>query len=351
MKPSLRTIAQALDVSVMTVNRALNSHPAVSSETRRRVLAEVKRQGYDYETRSRNIRIDRRKRVALFCCERKLYGDSLCNFFLRLHYLAQKRLRSMGYLPVPLDPSDAAGEMLRQLEKCGALLILGPLELPGGGEGNFFLKQIRQRFPELKILSVLGDETGEMTSVVPDDYEGGARAARQAYQKGHRHAAVFLAQEESSFRRRTAGFAGEFRLSGEDARCDVISYPRPVGNGPAAPIRQMLRTYLTANAGALPTLFFVPGGYDTTMLLDELSAQKFSVPEDFCVIGYDNLELLTLRTPEVTRIYFDLKSLIYNAVSILQAMPDARAFRETVILTPNRFCAGASLIRREEMRR
>ena len=63
MKPSLRTIAESLNVSAMTVTRALNSHPSVSTETRRRVLSKVKELGYDYEAKSRSLRSDREKNV------------------------------------------------------------------------------------------------------------------------------------------------------------------------------------------------------------------------------------------------------------------------------------------------
>ena len=75
------------------------------------------------------------------------------------------------------------------------------------------------------------------------------------------------------------------------------------------------------------------------------------MPLDFCVFGYDNLEIISLREPEVTRVYFDLKVLIFNAVLALQLQAGQKYCRNTVIVSPNEFIPGATMVPRTAMRR
>ncbi len=351
MKPSLRTIAESLNVSAMTVTRALNSHPSVSAETRRRVISKVKELGYDYKTRSRAIRSDREKNVAVFCSDQKLYDDNLCNCFMRLHYLALKRLKSAGFQSRQLDPADDAEKFFQQLEECGALMILGPLVLPGW-TGAALLAEIRRRFPELKILSILGEDN-DVTSIVPDDYSGGVLAARKAFEAGHRHVGVFTKINERSYRKRFRGFAGELLRLSPETRIDRLFFENDENRACEDRRRQeVLDRYFDGRSPAeLPTLFFCPNGYVTAFLLDYLHGRGCKIPEDFCVFGYDNLEILSLRTPEVTRIYFDLKTLVANAVLTLGLQAGQPYFRNTVIVSPNEFVPGKTMIPRERMRR
>ena len=351
MKPSLRTIAQSLNVSAMTVTRALNSHPSVSTETRRRVLSKVKELGYDYEAKSRSLRSDREKNVAIFCSDCKLCDDNLCNFFMRLHYLAQKRLKSAGFQPRQLDLSDDAEGVLRQLGECGALLILGPLELPGR-TGTALLAEIRHRFPGLRIVSVIGEED-DVTAVVPDDYSGGVLAARKAFEAGHRHIGVFTKINELSYRKRFRGFAGELLRLAPEARIDQIFFEDDVNRENEDRLRQetLDRYFGDRPSAGLPTLFFCPNGYVTAFLLEYLRRRGYEVPLDFCVFGYDNLEIISLREPEVTRVYFDLKVLIFNAVLALQLQTGQKYCRNTVIVSPNEFIPGATMVPRTAMRR
>ena len=351
MKPSLRTIAESLNVSAMTVTRALNSHPSVSAETRRRVISKVKELGYDYKAKSRTIRSDREKNVGVFCSDGKLYTDNLCNFFIRLHYLTLKRLKSAGFQSRQLDQNDNAEEFFQELCECGSLLILGPLELPDWKE-TALLAEIRHRFPELKILSILGEDS-DVTSVVPDDYNGGVLAARKVFEAGHRHVGVFTQLNESSFRKRFRGFAGELLRLSPETRIDRLFFENNENRACEDQRRtEVLDHYFDSRSPAeLPTLFFCPNGYVTAFLLDYLHNRGFEVPDEFCVFGYDNLEIISLRTPEVTRIYFDLKTLVANAVLTLGLQAGQQYCQNTVIVSPNEFVPGGTMIPRAGMRR
>ena len=334
-KPTVRTIAAELGVSAMTITRALNGHPKVSTETRRRVLAKVKEVGYDFRASSRTVRQERDRNVAIHCGDDKLYSDNILNFYMRLHYLCQRRLKAEGLRGQLIDLNVHAEAAFPVLDNCGSLILLGPVE-------QARLETVRKRYPELRIISVFGSVDG-VTQVGPDDYEGGAFAARRFAALGHRHAAVFATLSESGFCKRYGGFVAEFQARQPGARVDLIQFSEEHDqSADDRTRRQRLDEYFTS-VSPLPTACFVPNGYAGVFLADYLAERGWRIPEDFSLIVYDNLELFDFRTPALARVWFDLKELAAQAVTALQNQLRDRDSRPVSISIANEFTPGGSL--------
>lgn len=341
-KPTLRMIAQELGVSVMTVSRALNSHQSVSSRMRQKVLLKVCELGYDYRDASRVIGSQREKRVAVFCSDQKLYDDWQCNIFMRLHYLLLKRLKSAGFESVLLDLSNKDDD-LAKLAECGSLLILGPFTDGRNTEDDLFA-QVKTTYGHVNIITVLG-QGHDVLSVVPDDYGGGVMAARKIVAVGHSHVAVFSRKHETSYRRRFAGFAGEmFRLCPQ-ARIDQLFIDQRDDSAEEDQLRtEALDAFFAKQAHDLPTVFFALNCYMSAFLLNYLRAKHYDVPKDFSLFGYDNMDIIANCTPDITRIYFDLKQLAYGAVTAVKMrLTEDRFIDNSTLVTPNEFIAGKTL--------
>jgi len=63
---SIKDIAQALGISIGTVDRALHGRARISSETRARVLAKVEQLGYRPNIAARSLKLNRRFRVGVY---------------------------------------------------------------------------------------------------------------------------------------------------------------------------------------------------------------------------------------------------------------------------------------------
>jgi LacI family transcriptional regulator len=67
MKPSsIKGIAQALDISIGTVDRALHGRSGISSSTRARVLKKVEQLGYRPNVAARSLRLNRTLRIGVY---------------------------------------------------------------------------------------------------------------------------------------------------------------------------------------------------------------------------------------------------------------------------------------------
>lgn len=336
VKPTVRTIAAELGVSAMTITRALNGHPKVSDETRKRVLAKVKEVGYDFRTHSRTLRVERERNVAVHCTDEKLYEDRALNFYMRLHFLFQRRLKAEGFRGQLIDLESHFEAACQALDFCGSLILLGPLS-------EARLREVKGRFPQLRILSVFGG-VDDVTQVGPDDYEGGCRAARMFAELGHRHAAVFATLHEEGFRRRYGGFVAEFQALVPEGRVDLIAFQEKHEQTLDDDIRRRRLDEYFNSTSPLPTACFVPNGYAGIFLADYLAARNWRIPEEFSLIVYDNLELFDFHHPPLARVWFDLKLLAARAVTELQnllrapedALPAGVAIR-------NEFTAGGSI--------
>ena len=65
-RPTLQDVAQAANVSMMTVSRALNGHDRVSPETRERVVREAERLGYRPSSTARSLRANQSFLIGVF---------------------------------------------------------------------------------------------------------------------------------------------------------------------------------------------------------------------------------------------------------------------------------------------
>src|SRR5579863_9204568 len=64
--PSIKDIAQALNISIGTVDRALHGRPDVSPTTRSRVLKKAEQLGYQPNLAARSLKLNRRLRIGVY---------------------------------------------------------------------------------------------------------------------------------------------------------------------------------------------------------------------------------------------------------------------------------------------
>ena len=338
-KTTLRSIARDLDMSVMTIVRTLNGNPRVSEHTRLKVMQRVKELGFDYRKSSRNARNERMQEVAVYCADEKFYGDNLFNFFMRLHYYCVRELKAHA-MKATLLPQDLLNEPdPSALIKYGTLIILGPF-LPG----KDILKKWKKLYPELLIVSVLGDPL-PVSTVDADDYGGGAFAARTLFGLGHHHIAVFSSMVEQPTQKRFAGFCGEYFRLDENVEIDRVVFPVKTDFfQQLSETRNVLDHYFSGRKREdFPTAFFVTNGYFSLVLADYLKEKSISVPDDISILGYDNLEAMAQYDPPIARIDFDLKSMAVKTVAFLCGDRTSGLPQNTQIIIENNFIPGKSL--------
>lgn len=305
---TIRDVAREAGVGVGTVSRVLNSHPAVSEETRQRVLTVIDQMEFRPSRVARQLSTGGKSRSI----------GIIAPFFTRPAYVG--RLEGVEYL----------------LADSGYDLILYNVETPEQRDDLFHRVPLEKRVDGLLIISLYPEDEAvrhfkrnhmpvvlvdsyhpELPSVRIDDISGGRQATEHLVNLGHQRIAFISDDVESPF-----GFkASANRLQGFRDMLEERGVPfNPLyhrfGEYGRAKAHQLADELLALEEP--PTAIFATSDTQALGVIEAIQAAQKRVPEDISVIGYDDLEvaqyvgLTTISQPfyesgiEGARVLFDL---------------------------------------------
>ena len=165
---------------------------------------------------------------------------------------------------------------------------------------------------------------GRVSSVVPDDRQGGYLAGQLLLEKGHNNVAfINLQKDVVASRLRQQGLNLAFERAGlPPPHCVFLKHEAEEGY--AEDLAQHVRTIMAADEP--PTALFC--GNDKTALraLGVLQSLGLSVPADVSLLGYDDFTIIAeLLSPGLTTIAIPYLGMGREAISVLQDVIEKRA--------------------------
>lgn len=297
MRPTLQEIAEAVDLSVSTVSRALNGHPAISeaSAARIRQVAEKLR----YQRRKSQVRVDPTETLA---------GRSVAMVTLGVD-------RSMLALPVI---ANAVNGVEAALSEAGADFRL--IHVPDPGEVPASLKNLSldgvilhgplqgrlladthskllERLQTLPAVWLNGRPEGcQGDAVMANEWAIGCAAAEYLVAHGHRRLAIINPKPDHLlFTRREDGFLGRTRRLGADVRCFCDTPPEGWELPLTPPLHveavQRLVDRLLAD-DPRPTAVFAVADSVAVLVYRALMVRKVEVATEISVISANHDESL-----------------------------------------------------------
>lgn len=177
----------------------------------------------------------------------------------------------------------------------------------------------------------------QISNVGLDDYKGGALAARYLMECGHKNIAFIGPSLQASkvVQQRMQGFFQTLKKNG--------IHPNPANIIPEGSEIQMAESVCSLKEPV--TAIFTTADLTAVNLINGLRRKKFRVPEDFSVIGFDNLPISRYMTPRLTTISQNIYQKAKIAVEVLFShIKDPKRPTENIILD-------VELIERESVRR
>jgi LacI family transcriptional regulator len=300
---TIARVAEEAGVGVGTVSRVLNGSPAVSANTRRRVLDAIATLDYQPSPAARALSTGRTNAIAV-----------VAPFFTQPSVIERLRgvshtLANEGYQLILHDVERAAQrrELFRSLAGRGYIDGLLAISLaPSEREAR---RMQRAGVPVV----LLDREHPALPCITIDDEEGGRMAAEYLTGLGHRDIA-FLGDEEAnlfgfdSSARRREGFQAALHAAGIRQPPEWV-LRRPHGRDAA----RVAAVELLARSPR-PTAVFAASDVQAIGVLEAAQAAGVPVPEELSVIGFDNVEaagytgLTTVAQPleEIGRLGADL---------------------------------------------
>ncbi|MGW2091960.1 LacI family DNA-binding transcriptional regulator [Promicromonospora sukumoe] len=296
---TVHDVARAAGVSISTVSRALTAPERVAATTRDRVVRVAAELGYRPNPAASGLRLGRTHAVGL------LVPDLENPYFASVTKSVQARARAEGYEVFVADTDedpDVEPELIGALAaRTDGLLVASPRS----GEAEL-------RAALVGVTAVLANRElpGDIPFIAVDDADGVAQILGHLHALGHRSVGVAAGPPSSwSGRRRVAGLvdaAGRWDL-------DLVQLGtfQPYFAGGTQAADHALASGVTAVV-AFNDLMALG-------ILDRLRRRGVDVPGRMSVVGFDDVQLATLFSPDLTTVHAPLARLGRRAVDLLLA--------------------------------
>lgn len=319
---TLRTIAEKVGVSRMTVSNAFSRPDQLSPALRRRILAAAAELGYvGPDPAGRALARGTTGAVGVLLTEslRLAFTDEVATGFLGA---VSDALAPTGLALTLLTGSSDQGAVIpaRDVAIDGALIYSCDVNSPG----TAWL--IRRNLP----LVFVDQIPAEGRSSVNIDDRGGARAAAQhLVDLGHRRIAIVTADASGPYGRLDdlspagRGQVAQQRLLGWlDALEPVGIQPVVIRQPPYSPEADRATANLLLDAGSPPTAILCHSDATAQAVVTAAQDRGLSVPEDLSVVGFDDNPLAARMRPALTTVRQDLQEKGRAAIAALTAQFD-----------------------------
>ena len=298
-RPTSFDIAALAGVSQPTVSRALSGNPAVSEETRKRVLEAVEQLHYKVDKNASGLRRQRAKTLALLFFEEGPETAVLNPFYLSLVGPMVRRCAALGYdLLISIQQLSSDWHVdYEDSRKADGIILLG--------YGDYLeyqprlAKLIEHGAHFVRWGSAADGEVG--ATVSSDNEQGGFDATTHLLQQGRRTIAFIGTADPAypEFLARWRGYCRALRAAGiePDERLRTDADPSEAAGRTA--VAELLGRGVAFDA------IFAAADVAAIGALHALQAIGRTVPRDLAIVGFDDIPAASLSSPPLTTVTQD----------------------------------------------
>lgn len=284
---TIADVAREAGVSLMTVSRAVNNKGGLSDETRERILRIVDRLGYRPNIIARGLVTKRTGTLGL------VVPDNTNPFFSEIARGVEHAAYAEGYNVFLCNTEEDKDRELAVLQSLSEKLVDGVILCSSRLPDDDLEEALK--FYEASVLVNRILPNNNITMLYIDDINGGQIAVNHLINSGHQ-AIGFLAGPISSFsgRQRAIGYKNALEAARLPYKEERVKHCSPmVETG-----QEAARILLTDNP-EITALFC----YNDLVAVGALKAcvdLGNKVPNDIAIVGYDDIMLSSLITPQLT---------------------------------------------------
>lgn len=307
---TIKDIARISGYGVSTVSRALNGHPDVSSQARKKIQSVVREYSFVPNTNAKKLKQS-------FCNSILIIVKGSFNlFFSVIIEHMQSDITKAGLNALVHYVAEEENEIKSAQNLAAEHKPLGIIFL--GGNISLFQKYFNQVYLPCVLCTANAEELHfkNLSSVSVDDTDGGRQATEYLLKRGHRRIGFisgYLEGNPASRSRLNGSITSldKFKLDYEKNLCIETCFSLQSGYQAAS---QLLKSDQKITAifamSDIMALGAVRAIYDSGL----------RVPDDISVIGYDGIELSSFSNPKLTTLKQPDENLASISVSLLLNM-------------------------------
>ena len=303
-RATLATVAEEAGVSLSTISKVLNGRSDVSSSTRAKVEALLAQHGY----LRRNAGQTRTQLLELVFHE--LESAWSMEIIRGVEDVAAEN--GMSVVLTESGSRHAPGpewiESVMRRRPVGVVLVFS--DLPPE-----YRDKLRSRAIPFVIIDPAGDPAPDVASVGSANWSGGLLATRHLIELGHtRIAAITGPEDMMCSHARLDGFRSAMNAAGLPIPPDWVRYGNFHIEGGSSHGRELL------SSPDRPTAIFAGSDLQALGVLDAARSLGLRVPDDFSVVGYDDIPLARWVSPALTTVHQPLKEMAVEASRLVIRM-------------------------------
>lgn len=301
---TMRDIAQILDISTVTVSKALSDKDGVSTELKDKIKAVAEEMGYRYNSLAKGMKEGKSYNIGIIIAERFI-KDDMDAFYLKMYHNVVKALSKVSYYGImeivsSKDEKELIIPNIISENKVDGVIVLGQMN-------KDYLEIIKKTLIPLTFLDFY-DEHLDVDAVISDSYFGAYTLTNYLISMGHKEIGfVGNIFATSSILDRYLGYYKALITNKIDMN-DAWIVPDRGDDG------EYIDFVLPER---MPTAFLCNCDSVAYLFIRKLKKMGYKVPEQISVAGYDNYIYASLSTPRLTTVEVDTEMMAETAVHVI----------------------------------
>ncbi|WP_329187780.1 LacI family DNA-binding transcriptional regulator [Actinacidiphila glaucinigra] len=288
---SIKDVASRAGVSVATVSRVLNDHPAVRPDTRTRVLEAVAELGYRPNAVARSLRTDQTRTLGL------VISDVLNPFFTELARSVEDEARALGYSVIIGNADERPEQQDHHIRTLLDRRIDGLLVSPTDGGSPLILDAVRSGTPMVFVDRWIPGIGNDVPVVRTDGFDAVRDLVAHLHGLGHRQPAIIAGPAATTTgRERVRAFREALAAFGLPLPDEYIGQ----GDFQADSGRRAIARFL--DLPVPPDVVFAADNLMALGAMDEIRARGLRVPDDIALAAFDDIPWFLHTDPPITAI-------------------------------------------------
>lgn len=285
---TLRDIARKANVSIMTVSRVIKNSGYVNKDTRRRVEAAIEEMDYRPNEIARSLVNSRTNNIML------IVPDIENMFFCEMLKGTEKILRQHGFQSIFADTEGQIKDEKEFADRALSHMVDGIIFYCPRADSTY-LESISTKIPTVVVDRRVQSELVDQIYI--DNKLGAMRAVDYLFQNGHRKIGLIEGPENvlANLRRRDGYVSALQKHKIAPDEKYIFSGDFSFENGQAA------FAYFSALPDR-PTAYFATNDLMALGFIQQAQDNDVSIPGDLSIIGFDNISISRLISPQLTTV-------------------------------------------------
>ncbi|NLK21964.1 MAG: substrate-binding domain-containing protein [Epulopiscium sp.] len=300
---TMKDIAKRLNVSNVTVSKALNNKEGVSEELRNKIVALAEEMGYRYNTMAKGMKEGYSYNIGVLIAERFIgeHQSFYLNFFQHISK-ALEAYQYYGILQIVSETDEKQGGLPRVYyeNKIDGFIVLGQIS-------KSYCEKIKSVNMPMIFLDFYDDST-DVDYVIMDNFYASYEITNYLMRCGHKKIAfVGNVYATSSIQDRFLGYYKSLLENGSKLKEEYIINDRD----------EQGRLINLEIPKEFPTAFVCNCDQVAYNLIQALNEKGYNIPDDCSVVGFDNDIYAIISHPKLTTIQVDIENMARTVARLI----------------------------------